>query len=78
MARQVISVFIDLRLKYVGFVLGVAQASKFLESLTAAALQHFLAADGQGLGGEGAISKVSAHNAGIKLPKMGQALVCKC
>ena len=78
MARQVVSVFVNLWLRYVGFVLGVAQASKFLASLTAAALQHFLAAGGQGLEGEGAIAKVSAQNAGIKLPEIGHALVCKC
>ena len=71
MARQVVSVFVNLWLRYVGFVLGVAQALKFLVPLTAAALQHFLAADGQGLGVEDAIAKVYAHDAGIKLPKMG-------
>ena len=74
MARQVVSVFVNLWLRYVGTFLsidGVAQALKFLEPLTAAALQHFLAADGQGLGVEDAIAKVYAHDAGIKLPKMG-------
>ena len=46
MARQVVSVFVNLRLKYIGFVIGVAQASKFLAPPTAAALQHFLAVEG--------------------------------
>ena len=51
------------------------QASKFLAPLTAAALQQFLAADGQGLGGEGAaIAKVCAHNAGHKTAEDGPGI----
>ena len=48
MARQAVSVFVNLWWKDLGIVLGVAKASKFLAPLTAAALQHFLATVGQG------------------------------
>ena len=78
MARQVVSVFVNLWLRDLGIVLSVAKASKFLAPLPSSALQHFLATVGQGLGGEGAIAKVQSHDAGIKLPKMGKALVYKC
>ena len=64
---------INIWLKDLGIVLDVAKGSQFSAPLTAAALQQFVAAAGQGLGGEGdaAVAKVYAHNAGIKLPKMG-------
>ena len=64
---------INIWLKDLGIVLDVAKGSQFSAPLTAAALQQFAAAAGQGLGGEGdaAVAKVYAHNAGIKLPKMG-------
>ncbi len=62
---------INIWLKDLGIVLDVAKASQFSAPLTVAALQQFVAAVGQGLGGEGdaAIVKVYAHNANIKLPK---------
>ncbi len=62
---------INIWLKDLGIVLDVAKASQFSAPLTAAALQQFVAAAGQGLGGEGdaAVAKVCAHNANIKLPK---------
>ena len=45
--------------------------SQFSAPLTAAALQQFVAADGQlEKEGDAAIAKVCAHDAGIKLPKM--------
>ena len=64
---------INIWLKDLGIVLDVAKGSQFSAPLTAAALQQFVAAAGQGLGGEGdaAVAKVYAHNAGIELPKMG-------
>jgi putative dehydrogenase len=64
---------INIWLKDLGIVLDVAKRTQFSAPLTAAALQQFAAAAGQGLGGEGdaAVAKVYAHNAGIKLPKMG-------
>ena len=73
MARQAVSVFVNLWLKDLGIVLDVAKGSQFSTPLTAAALEQFAAAAGQGLGGEGdaAVAKVYARNAGIKLPKMG-------
>ena len=62
---------INIWLKDLGIVLDVAKASQFSAPLTAAALQQFVAAAGQGFGGEGdaAIAKVYAQNANIKLPK---------
>ena len=64
---------INIWLKDLGIVLDVAKGSQFSAPLTAAALQQFVAAAEQGLGGEGdaAVAKVYANNAGIKLPKMG-------
>ena len=71
---------INIWLKDLGIVLDVAKESQFSAPLTAAALQQFVAAAGQGLGGEGdaAVAKVYAHNAGIELPKMGKILMYKC
>ena len=62
---------INIWLKDLGIVLDVAKGSQFSAPLTAAALQQFVAAAGQGLGDEGdaAVAKVYAHNANIKLPK---------
>ena len=62
---------INIWLKDLGIVLDVAKASQFSAPLTATALQQFVAAAGQGLGGEGdaAVAKVYAQNANIKLPK---------
>lgn len=62
---------INIWLKDLGIVLDVAKASKFSAPLTAAALQQFVAAAGQGFGDEGdaAVAKVYAHNANIKLPE---------
>ena len=64
---------INIWLKDLGIVLDVAKGSQFSTPLTAAALEQFAAAARQGLGGEGdaAVAKVYAHNANIKLPKMG-------
>jgi putative dehydrogenase len=62
---------INIWLKDLGIVLDLAKASQFSAPLTTAALQQFVAAAGQGLGGEGdaAVAKVYAHNTNIKLPK---------
>jgi 3-hydroxyisobutyrate dehydrogenase-like beta-hydroxyacid dehydrogenase len=56
--------------KDLGIVLDIAREAKFSAPITAAALQQFLAAAGQGLGGEddAAVAKVYARNAGLKLP----------
>jgi 3-hydroxyisobutyrate dehydrogenase-like beta-hydroxyacid dehydrogenase len=59
--------------KDLGIVLDIARSAKFAAPITAAALQQFLAAAGQGLGGEddAAVAKVYARNAGLKLPGEG-------
>mgnify|MGYP001353151548 CR=1 FL=1 len=56
-----------------GIVLDVAKGLQFSAPLTATAMQQFVAAAGQGFGGEGdaAVAKVYARNADIKLPKSG-------
>lgn len=56
--------------KDLGIVLDIARQAKFSAPITAAALQQFLAAAGQGLGHEddAAVAKVYARNAGLKLP----------
>ncbi|MGB0659009.1 MAG: L-threonate dehydrogenase [Mangrovicoccus sp.] len=56
--------------KDLGIVLDIAHGAKFGAPLTAAALQQFLAAAGQGMGFEddAAIAKVYARNAGLTLP----------
>lgn len=56
--------------KDLGIVLDIAREAKFSAPITAAALQQFLAAAGQGLGAEddAAVAKVYARNAGLKLP----------
>ncbi|MDJ0992787.1 MAG: NAD(P)-dependent oxidoreductase [Dinoroseobacter sp.] len=56
--------------KDLGIVLDIARDAHFSAPITAAALQQFLAAAGQGLGGEddAAVAKVYARNAGLKLP----------
>lgn len=61
---------VDIWPKDLGIVLDTAKAAKFSAPLTAAALQQFIAASGQGLGGEddAAVAKVYARNAGLRLP----------
>ena len=61
---------INIWLKDLGIVLDVAKGSKFSAPLAATALQQFVAAAGQGLGGEddAAVAKVYARNAGLTLP----------
>jgi len=56
--------------KDLGIVLDIAKSAQFSAPITAAALQQFIAAAGQGLGGEddAAVAKVYARNAGLKLP----------
>lgn len=56
--------------KDLGIVLDIAKSAKFSAPVTAAALQQFIAAAGQGLGDEddAAVAKVYARNAGLKLP----------
>ncbi len=62
---------VNIWLKDLGIVLDVAKTAAFSAPLTAAALQQFVAAAGQGLGGEddAAVAKVYARNAGLTLPK---------
>lgn len=57
--------------KDLGIVLDIAREAKFAAPITAAALQQFLAAAGQGLGNEddSAVAKVYARNAGLTLPE---------
>lgn len=56
--------------KDLGIVLDIAKSARFSAPITAAALQQFIAAAGQGLGQEddAAVAKVYARNAGLKLP----------
>lgn len=56
--------------KDLGIVLDIARDAKFSAPITAAALQQFLAAAGQGLGAEddAAVAKVYARNSGLMLP----------
>lgn len=56
--------------KDLGIVLDIAKDARFSAPITAAALQQFLAAAGQGLGDEddAAVAKVYARNAGLTLP----------
>ena len=56
--------------KDLGIVLDIAKSSNFSAPITAAALQQFVAAAGQGLGQEddAAVAKVYARNVGLKLP----------
>lgn len=56
--------------KDLGIVLDIAKSAQFAAPITAAALQQFIAAAGQGLGQEddAAVAKVYARNAGLKLP----------
>ncbi|WP_022703163.1 L-threonate dehydrogenase [Pseudorhodobacter ferrugineus] len=56
--------------KDLGIVLDIARDAKFAAPITAAAMQQFLAAAGQGLGHEddAAVAKVYARNASLKLP----------
>lgn len=61
---------VNIWLKDLGIVLDIAKADSFSAPITAAALQQFVAAAGQGFGGEddAAVAKVYARNAGIALP----------
>lgn len=61
---------VNIWLKDLGIVLDIAKGATFSAPLTAAALQQFVAAAGQGLGGEddAAVAKVYAGNAGLSLP----------
>lgn len=61
---------VNIWLKDLGIVLDIAKSAEFSAPVTAAALQQFVAAAGQGLGAEddAAVAKVYAHNAGLKLP----------
>ncbi|MCW1918076.1 NAD-binding protein [Rhodobacter sp. KR11] len=61
---------VDIWPKDLGIVLEAARAARFAAPITAAALQQFLAASGQGLGREddAAVAKVYARNAGLTLP----------
>jgi 3-hydroxyisobutyrate dehydrogenase-like beta-hydroxyacid dehydrogenase len=61
---------VDIWLKDLGIVLDIAKDARFSAPVTAAALQQFVAASGQGLGGEddAAVAKVYAQNAGVTLP----------
>lgn len=56
--------------KDLGIVLDIARAAQFSATITAAALQQYLAAAGQGLGLEddAAVAKVYARNVGLTLP----------
>lgn len=62
---------VDIWLKDLGIVLDIAKSAKFSAPVTAAALQQFVAASGQGLGSEddAAVAKVYANNAGLTLPE---------
>ena len=61
---------VNIWLKDLGIVLDIAKSAKFSAPVTAAALQQFIAAAGQGLGGEddAAVAKVYARNTGLTLP----------
>jgi 3-hydroxyisobutyrate dehydrogenase-like beta-hydroxyacid dehydrogenase len=61
---------VNIWLKDLGIVLDIAKGASFSAPLTAAALQQFVAAAGQGLGGEddAAVAKVYARNVGLSLP----------
>ena len=61
---------VDIWLKDLGIVLDIAKGAKFSAPITAAALQQYVAASGQGLGREddAAVAKVYARNAGLTLP----------
>jgi len=61
---------VNIWLKDLGIVLDIAKSSKFSAPITAAALQQYIVAAGQGLGLEddAAIAKVYARNVGISLP----------
>ena len=64
---------VNIWLKDLGIVLDIAKDAKFSAPITAAALQQFIAAAGQGLGGEddSAVAKVYARNSGLALPNQG-------
>ncbi|MEO1493852.1 MAG: L-threonate dehydrogenase [Pseudomonadota bacterium] len=61
---------VNIWLKDLGIVLDIAKSAQFSAPVTAAALQQFVAAAGQGLGGEddAAVAKVYARNVGLSLP----------
>ena len=61
---------VNIWLKDLGIVLDIAKGSGFSAPVTAAALQQFIAAAGQGYGhqDDAAVAKVYAYNAGLTLP----------
>ncbi|EFL87631.1 L-threonate dehydrogenase [Ahrensia sp. R2A130] len=61
---------VDIWPKDLGIVMDAAKASRVPTPLTAAAMQRFLAASGQGWGGDddAAVTRVTAREAGLKLP----------
>lgn len=61
---------VNIWLKDLGIVLDIAKGAGFSAPVTAAALQQFVAAAGQGYGREddAAVAKVYAHNSGLTLP----------
>lgn len=61
---------VNIWLKDLGIVLDIAKGAGFSAPVTAAALQQFVAAAGQGLGHEddAAVAKVYARNSGLSLP----------
>ena len=61
---------VNIWLKDLGIVLDIAKSARFSAPVTAAALQQFIAAAGQGLGHEddAAVAKVYARNTGLALP----------
>ena len=61
---------VNIWLKDLGIVLDIAKSAGFSAPVTAAALQQFVAAAGQGYGLEddAAVAKVYARNAGLALP----------
>lgn len=61
---------VDIWPKDLGIVLDIARSVRFAAPVTAAALQQFLVAAAQGLGGENdtAVAKIYAQNAGLAVP----------
>ena len=61
---------VNIWLKDLGIVLDIAKSARFSAPVTAAALQQFIAAAGQGLGHEddAAVAKIYARNTGLALP----------
>ena len=68
---------VNIWLKDLGIVLDIAKGARFSAPVTAAALQQFVAAAGQGLGHEddAAVAKVYARNTGLSLPGEDLSLI---